>query len=70
MAERHVAGNFNTAQQARQTFLAVQRPQAAGQDDPVPGLFELVVAEAALELALQDAASVLGAQLGQQTTLG
>ena len=39
--------------------------QAAGQVDPVPGLLDLVVGQAALELAFEDAAGVVGADLGQ-----
>ena len=49
----------------RQALAAVQRAQAVGQVDPVPRLLELVVGEAALQLAFEDAAGVVGAQLGQ-----
>ena len=40
-----------------------------GQVDPVPGLFDLVVGQPALQLAFEDAAGVVGAELGQGADL-
>ena len=65
MAQRQLAGRFRAAQQMRQALLAIQRPQAVGQVDPVPGLFELIVGQPALQLAFEDFARVVGADLGQ-----
>ena len=69
MTQRNLAGRFGAAQQVRQALLAVQRPQAACQVDPVPRLFELIVAEPALQLAFEDAAGVVGADFGEGTHL-
>ena len=65
VAQRQVARQLGAAQQVRQALLAVERAQAVGQVDPVPGLFQDVVAEPAVELAFEDAAGVVGADLGQ-----
>ncbi len=69
MAQRNVAGRLGTAQQMRQTLRTVQAAQAVGQVDPVPRLLDLVVGQAALQLAFEDAAGVVGAELGQGADL-
>ncbi len=65
MAQRQFGGRLRAAQQVRQALGAVEGAQAVGQVDPVPGLFDGVVGQPALELALEDAAGVVGADLGQ-----
>ena len=65
VAQRQVAGRLGTAKQVRQALGAVEAAQAVGQVDPVPRLFDGVVGQAALELAFENAAGVVGAELGQ-----
>ncbi len=65
MAQRQLGGRLRAAQQVRQALGAVEGAQAVGQVDPVPRLFDGVVGQPALELALEDAAGVVGADLGQ-----
>ncbi len=63
------SGVLRAAQQVGQAFLAVEQAQARGQVDPVPRLFELIIAQAALELALQNASGGVGADLGEGANL-
>ena len=58
-----------TSQQRWQAFLTTDGAQAAGEVDPVPGLLELVVCQPALELAFQDAAGGVGADLSEGADL-
>ena len=69
MAQRQFGGRLGAAQQVRQALGAVEAAQAVGQVDPVPRLFDGVVGQPALELALEDAAGVVGADLGQGANL-
>jgi hypothetical protein len=69
MPERRFARRLRAAQEMRQALLAIEDAQAGGEIDPVPRLFELIVAQAALKLAFQDAAGDVGADFGQRANL-
>lgn len=69
MAQRRLARRLRAAEQMRQALLPVQVAEAARQVDPVPGLFDLIAREAALELTFENPAGGLGADLGQRTHL-
>ena len=67
--ERDVARGLGTAEQMRQALGAVQGTEPIGQVDPVPRLFDLVVGQPAIELAFQDKAGVVGAELRERAHL-
>src|SRR5262245_27133325 len=53
----------------RQTFFTIEKPQASGEVNPVPGLFEMIVGKSSLKLAFEDAAGGVGADLRQSSHL-
>jgi hypothetical protein len=65
MNERKLVRLVDALQEHGQAFVAIEVAEAVGEVDPVPGLVHVVVAELAAELALQDLAGCLGADLGQ-----
>ena len=65
LAQRIVAALLGTAEQVGQTFLAIELTQAPGQIDPVPALFQGIVGQAMLQLAIENIPGRLRADLGQ-----
>src|SRR5207302_4899425 len=53
--------------QVRQALLPARGAQSTRQIDPVPRLFELIVRKPAMQLAFEDCARRLGADLGEST---
>src|SRR5439155_9796437 len=66
LSERDLACLIGAAKQVRQALFSIQRAKTVRQVDPVPSLLDLIVGEAALELPLENAASVLGADLRER----
>jgi len=63
--QRIIVRGGHAGEQPRQTLLAVQVAQAAGQVDPIPGLVELVAGDLAVELVFQYLARFLRTDFGQ-----